>query len=49
MVAKSLSIAPTISPSASLIRSTLGAYCEVGERTSLLEVAMGQSSIAQCK
>jgi phosphonate metabolism protein (transferase hexapeptide repeat family) len=44
MVAKSLSLSPVVAPSASLVRSTLGAFCEVGARTSLLEVAMGDYS-----
>lgn len=44
MVAKSLSLAAVVSPSASVVDSTLGAYCEVGARTTLLEVAMGDYS-----
>jgi phosphonate metabolism protein (transferase hexapeptide repeat family) len=44
MVAKSLSLTPVVSPSANVVGSTLGAYCEVGARTTLLEVAMGDYS-----
>ncbi|NVN85278.1 MAG: chloramphenicol acetyltransferase [Rhodopseudomonas sp.] len=44
MVAKSLSLTPVIDPSARLHDSALGAYCEVGARTTLLEVAMGDYS-----
>src|SRR5947207_1375335 len=41
MAGKMLSVEPTIDPSAAVRESTLGAYCEVGARTSLLEVSMG--------
>jgi hypothetical protein len=44
MVAKQLSLTPVVAPSASVIDSTLGAYCEIGARTTLLEVAMGDYS-----
>jgi phosphonate metabolism protein (transferase hexapeptide repeat family) len=39
-----LSIKPTIDPTAKLHETTLGAYCEVGARTILHEVAMGDYS-----
>jgi len=44
MAGKMLSVEPTIDPSAAVRESTLGAYCEVGARTSLLEVSMGDYS-----
>lgn len=44
MVASSLSPTPTISPSARVVGSTIGRYCEVGERTQLLEVSMDDYS-----
>src|ERR1700749_1131943 len=44
MAGKSLSTEPTIDPSAKLHGATLGAYCEVGARTSLHEVVMGDYS-----
>jgi phosphonate metabolism protein (transferase hexapeptide repeat family) len=40
MVAKALSIQPTIDPTAKLQEVRLGAYCEVGARTILHEVTM---------
>jgi UDP-3-O-[3-hydroxymyristoyl] glucosamine N-acyltransferase len=39
-----LSVEPTIDPTAKLQDTRLGAYCEVGARTILLEVAMGDYS-----
>ncbi|MGJ4946368.1 DapH/DapD/GlmU-related protein [Bradyrhizobium sp. HKCCYLS1011] len=44
MAGKMLGIAPTIDSSASVQGSTLGAYCEVGARTMLLDVTMGDYS-----
>ena len=44
MAGKMLSVEPTIDPSAAVRDSTLGAYCEVGARTILLEVSMGDYS-----
>jgi len=44
MSAKLLSVAPTVDPTAKLHDVTLGAYCEVGARTILNEVAMGDYS-----
>ncbi|WFU41675.1 DapH/DapD/GlmU-related protein [Bradyrhizobium sp. CB82] len=44
MVAKSLSVQPTIDPTAKLHEIKLGAYCEVGARTILHEVTMGDYS-----
>ncbi|ABD89956.1 putative acetyltransferase (virginiamycin, streptogramin A, chloramphenicol) [Rhodopseudomonas palustris BisB18] len=44
MADKNLSLVPCIAASASVHDCTLGAYCEVGARTSLLEVAMGDYS-----
>lgn len=44
MAGKQLSIQPMIDPSASLRECKLGAYTEVGARTILLEVAMGDYS-----
>ena len=44
MAGKMLSIAPLIDPSAKVQEVSLGAYCEVGARTILLDVAMGDYS-----
>jgi len=44
MAGQKLSTEPTVDPTARLHESTLGAYCEVGARTSLLEVTMGDYS-----
>jgi len=44
MAGKILSIAPSIDPSAKVQEISLGAYCEVGARTILLDVAMGDYS-----
>jgi phosphonate metabolism protein (transferase hexapeptide repeat family) len=44
MAAKALSVLPTIDPTAKLHETRLGAYTEVGARTSLHEVAMGDYS-----
>ena len=44
MTGKMLSIDPTIDPTAKLHETTLGAYCEVGARTILHEVTMGDYS-----
>ena len=44
MAGKSLSLTPHVDPTASLTSATLGAYCEVGARTSLIEVSMGDYS-----
>ena len=44
MAAKMLSIEPTVDPTAVLHDTELGAYCEVGARTTLQEVAMGDYS-----
>src|SRR4051812_10740352 len=44
MAGKSLSIEPTVDPSAKLQGVKLGAYCEVGARTMLLDVTMGDYS-----
>ncbi|ABD08776.1 transferase hexapeptide repeat [Rhodopseudomonas palustris HaA2] len=44
MVAKMLSVEPTVDPSARLHEVKLGAYCEVGARTILNEVAMDDYS-----
>ncbi|WP_316184355.1 chloramphenicol acetyltransferase [Bradyrhizobium sp. SZCCHNRI1003] len=44
MAGKILGVAPTIDSSAKVQGSTLGAYCEVGARTILLDVAMGDYS-----
>src|SRR6201995_791468 len=44
MAGKMLSIEPTVDPSAQLRDVKLGAYCEVGARTMLLEVAMDDYS-----
>jgi hypothetical protein len=43
-MAKTLSTEPLIDPSASLRETRLGAYCEVGARTILLDVEMGDYS-----
>jgi phosphonate metabolism protein (transferase hexapeptide repeat family) len=44
MAGKTLSVKPTIDPAATLRDTQLGAYCEVGARTILQEVAMGDYS-----
>jgi len=44
MAGTALSIDPTIDPSATVRDSMLGAYTEVGERTTLIEVEMGDYS-----
>lgn len=44
MAGKTLSIEPTIDPTAKLQETRLGAYCEVGARTILLDVEMGDYS-----
>lgn len=44
MAGKQLSVAPTVDPSAKLQDVQLGRYCEVGARTILNEVAMGDYS-----
>jgi len=44
MVAKQLSVVPTVDPTARLHDTRLGAYCEVGARTILHEVAMDDYS-----
>jgi phosphonate metabolism protein (transferase hexapeptide repeat family) len=44
MAGKMLSIEPTIDPTAKLQDASLGAYCEVGARTILQEVTMGDYS-----
>ena len=44
MTDKTLSTDPLIDPTAAVTRSTLGAYTEVGARTTLLEVALGDYS-----
>jgi len=44
MAGKALSVDPTIDPTASVRESTLGAYTEVGARTTLTEVEMGDYS-----
>jgi phosphonate metabolism protein (transferase hexapeptide repeat family) len=44
MAGKTLSIEPTVDPTASLQNAGLGAYCEVGARTMLLDVQMGDYS-----
>src|SRR3984893_14393202 len=44
MAGKMLSVVPTIDPSASVRESQLGAFTEVGARTILLDVAMGDYS-----
>ncbi len=44
MTGKMLSTEPLIDPTAKVQQATLGAYCEVGARTMLLDVAMGAYS-----
>ncbi len=44
MADKALSIEPTIDPSAKLQETRLGSYCEIGARTTLLDVVMGDYS-----
>jgi phosphonate metabolism protein (transferase hexapeptide repeat family) len=44
MAGKALSVDPTVDPSAKLQNARLGAYCEVGARTLLLDVTMGDYS-----
>ena len=44
MTGKTLSVDPTIDPSASVRDTRLGAYTEVGARTTLIEVEMGDYS-----
>jgi phosphonate metabolism protein (transferase hexapeptide repeat family) len=44
MATKTLSIEPLVDPTASLRETRLGAYCEVGARTILLDVEMGDYS-----
>jgi phosphonate metabolism protein (transferase hexapeptide repeat family) len=44
MADKMLSIEPTVDPTAKLHDTSLGAYCEVGARTILQEVTMGDYS-----
>jgi phosphonate metabolism protein (transferase hexapeptide repeat family) len=44
MAGKTLSTEPTIDPSAKIHGATLGAYCEVGARTILQDVVMGDYS-----
>ncbi len=44
MAGKQLSTTPLVDPSAKLTSTTLGIYCEVGARTILQEVAMGDYS-----
>ena len=44
MAGKSLSVDPTVDPTAKLQETRLGAYCEVGARTMLLDVEMGDYS-----
>lgn len=44
MAGKMLGVTPTIDGSAKVQGSTLGAYCEVGARTMLLDVTMGDYS-----
>jgi phosphonate metabolism protein (transferase hexapeptide repeat family) len=44
MAGKKLSTTPLIDPSAAITSSTLGAYTEVGARTKLLEVTLGDYS-----
>ena len=44
MSGKKLSLVPSVDPTARLTDATLGAYCEVGARTILQEVAMGDYS-----
>jgi hypothetical protein len=44
MAGKALSVQPLIDPTASLRNSRAGAYCEVGARTILQEVTLGDYS-----
>ena len=44
MAGKMLSVEPVVDPTAKLTETRLGAYCEVGARTILLDVAMGDYS-----
>ena len=44
MTGKMLSTEPLVDPTAKLKETTLGAYCEVGARTTLLDVEMGDYS-----
>jgi hypothetical protein len=44
MTEKSLSVEPAVDPTAMLHDTSLGAYCEVGARTVLLETTMGDYS-----
>ena len=44
MAGKTLSPTPTVDPTAQLRDTSLGAYCEVGARTILQEVTMGDYS-----
>jgi phosphonate metabolism protein (transferase hexapeptide repeat family) len=44
MAGKMLSVEPTVDPTAKIKDAKLGAYCEVGARTILLEVEMGDYS-----
>jgi phosphonate metabolism protein (transferase hexapeptide repeat family) len=44
MVEKNLGPAPTVDPTAQVRDADIGAYCEVGARTTLLEVTMGDYS-----
>jgi phosphonate metabolism protein (transferase hexapeptide repeat family) len=44
MAGKALSIEPLVDPTAKLQETKLGAYCEVGARTQLLDVEMGDYS-----
>src|SRR3974390_3116519 len=44
LVAKALSVEPTVDPTARLHEARLGAYCEVGARTILHEVSMDDYS-----
>ncbi|WP_439373410.1 chloramphenicol acetyltransferase [Bradyrhizobium sp. DASA03120] len=47
MTPKSLSVQPTIHPAAQLHDTKLGAYCEIGARTILREVTMGDYSYVE--
>ncbi|WFU80373.1 chloramphenicol acetyltransferase [Bradyrhizobium sp. CIAT3101] len=47
MTAKTLSVQPTVHPAAQLHVTTLGAYCEIGARTILREVTMGDYSYVE--
>ena len=44
MAGQTLSVEPTVDPTANLQEAKLGAYCEVGARTILLDVVMGDYS-----